>query len=247
MLLAAFQALFRGRLLLFSARMAVGAAMLAAGAAVWALAFGIQGYRALTREEVAARISITPLAPQRFEARVTLADGGQERFELAGDEVYVDAQILKWKPFANLLGLHTAYELDRIAGRYRDIARERDGVRTVHSLGSSKAFDLFELRSRYAFLAPLVDAEYGSATFVPAAQPKEIEIRVSASGPHGYGTSPPTPDLDRVARFDAAVHQSSQTESLHALPGSHLSFAWRQRPGKGVPGRRADWGGPAER
>ena len=182
MLLAAFQAVFRGRLLLFSARMAVGAAMLAAGVAVWALAFGVQGYRALTREEVAARISITPLAPQRFEARVTLADGRQERFDLAGDEVYVDAQILKWKPSANLLGLHTAYELDRIAGRYRDIARERDGVRTVHSLGSPKAFDLFELRNRYALLAPLVDAEYGSATFVPAAQPKEIEIRVSTSG-----------------------------------------------------------------
>lgn len=182
LLLAAFQALFRGRLLLFSARFAVGAAMLAAGVAVWALSFGIQGYRALTREEVAARISVTPLAPQRFEARVTLADGRQERFELAGDEVYVDAQILKWKPSANFLGLHTAYELDRIAGRYRDIASERDGVRTIYALGSPKAFDLFDLRNRYAILAPLVDAEYGSATYVPAAQPKEIEIRVSGTG-----------------------------------------------------------------
>jgi len=182
LLLAAFQALFRGRLLLFSARFAVGTAMLAAGVAVWALSFGIQGYRALTREEVAARISVTPLAPQRFEARVTLADGRQERFELAGDEVYVDAQILKWKPSANFLGLHTAYELDRIAGRYRDIASERDGVRTIYALGSPKAFDLFDLRNRYAILAPLVDAEYGSATYVPAAQPKEIEIRVSGTG-----------------------------------------------------------------
>jgi len=182
MLLAAFQALVRGRLLLFSARISVGMAMLAAGVAVWALALSIQGYRALSREEVAARISITPLAPQRFEAQVTLADGRQERFELTGDEVYVDAQILKWKPALNLLGVHTLYQLDRIAGRYRDVVQERDGPRTVQPLARSKPFDLFTLRNRYTFLAPLVDAEYGSATFFPAMQPTQIEVRVSTSG-----------------------------------------------------------------
>ena len=182
LLAAAFQALLRGRLLLFSTRAAVGTALLAGGVAVWALAYGIQGYRALTREEIAARISIVPLAPQRFEARVVLPDGRQQRFELAGDEVYVDAQILKWKPAVNFLGLHTAYQLDRIAGRYRDAAQERDAPRTVLPLGQTKSWDLFELRNRYAFLAPLVDAEYGSATFVPANQPKEIEVRVSVSG-----------------------------------------------------------------
>lgn len=182
LLFAAFQALMRGRLLLFSVRFSVGMAMLAAGVAVWALAFGIQGYRALSREEVAARISITPVAPQRFEAQVTLADGRQERFELAGDEVYVDAQILKWKPVLNLLGVHTIYQLDRIAGRYLDAAQERDGPRTVQPLARSKPFDLFSLRNRYTVLAPLVDAEYGSATFFPATQPTQIEVRVSTSG-----------------------------------------------------------------
>lgn len=182
LLLAAFQALMRGRLLLFSVRISVGVAMLAAGVAVWALAFGIEGYRALSREEVAARILITPLAPQRFAAQVTLADGRQQRFELAGDEVYVDAQILKWKPALNLLGVHTIYQLDRIAGRYVDAAQERDGPRTVEPLARSNPYDLFNLRNRYAVLVPLVDAQYGSATFVPATQPAQIEVRVSTSG-----------------------------------------------------------------
>ena len=39
-----------------------------------------------------------------------------------------------------------------------------------------------ELRSRYTFLAPLVDAEYGSATFVPVTHPAELELRVSTTG-----------------------------------------------------------------
>jgi hypothetical protein len=41
---------------------------------------------------------------------------------------------------------------------------------------------LFGLRRRYEFLAPLLDAEYGSATFVPVTQPVELELRVSTTG-----------------------------------------------------------------
>ncbi|MEW6688209.1 MAG: hypothetical protein AB1452_03850 [Pseudomonadota bacterium] len=42
--------------------------------------------------------------------------------------------------------------------------------------------DLFALRRRYAFLEALLDAEYGSATFVPVAGPAELELRVSTTG-----------------------------------------------------------------
>ena len=42
--------------------------------------------------------------------------------------------------------------------------------------------DLFGLRRRYAFLAPLLDAEYGSGTFVPVTRPAAFEVRVSTTG-----------------------------------------------------------------
>jgi hypothetical protein len=41
---------------------------------------------------------------------------------------------------------------------------------------------MFHLRQKYAFLTPLLDAEYGSGTFVPADKPAELEVRVSTSG-----------------------------------------------------------------
>jgi len=113
---------------------------------------------------------------------VRLAGGREARFVLAGDEIYVDAHILKWTPAANLLGLHTVYELDRIAGRYRAIEQERAATRTVYALGAAQPIDLFELRRRHAWLAPLFDAEYGSATFVPVNDAVELELRVSTSG-----------------------------------------------------------------
>lgn len=146
------------------------------------LAVATQGYRALTFEEVAATVTIVPEAPQRFSATFRFPDGREERFTLGGDELYVDAHILKWKPVVNVLGLHTAYELDRVAGRYRLLTDENTKPRTVFSLAQPKPLDLFDLRRRYALLGPLLDAEYGSATFIDAARPAELELRVSTSG-----------------------------------------------------------------
>jgi hypothetical protein len=38
------------------------------------------------------------------------------------------------------------------------------------------------LRRRYILLAPLLDAEYGSASYVVVSRPAEIELRVSTTG-----------------------------------------------------------------
>lgn len=157
-------------------------ALLASAGLVGTLALAVQGYRALTHEEVAVTIRVEPSGPKQFKARLRFADGRETSYDLAGDELYVDAHILKWKPMANIVGLHTAYELDRIAGRYRDVAEERSAPRTVHALAKDKPINLFDLRRRYTLLNPLLDADYGSATFIMANEPVELEVRVSTSG-----------------------------------------------------------------
>lgn len=182
LVIAGIVALFQGRLGRFTVRTAAGLVLLLLGALSGAVAFGTQGYRALTREDVAARLDVRPAGPQRFTATIRMADGRSHSFDLAGDEIYVDAHILKWKPLANFVGLHTAYELDRVAGRYQAIEQERTGVRTVYTLRQDKPVDLFGLRQRYAFLAPLFDAEYGSASFIPVTTPTQLEVRVSTTG-----------------------------------------------------------------
>jgi hypothetical protein len=151
-----------------------------------AITVGIRGYRALTQEVVAATIKTEPIvgAPQRFRATVTLPDSSLHMFDLAGDAVYLDAHVLKWKPIGNLLGLHTVYELDRIAGRYQALGDEQTRERTVYSLAAAKPFDAFDLARRYWVLRPFVDAEYGSATFIGATARGggTYEVRVSSTG-----------------------------------------------------------------
>ena len=160
----------------------LGLLFLSLGALFGAITVGIQGYRALVREEVAAVVKIQPMGSQEFNAHFRLADGEEVSFLIAGDEIYVDAHILKWKPMVNFLGLHTAYELDRVAGRYTRLEDEKSKPRTIFPLSQDKALNMFHLRQKYALLKPLLDAEYGSGTFVAADKAAELEIRVSTSG-----------------------------------------------------------------
>lgn len=182
LVIAGVVALFRARFLAFALRVLLGLVLVFLGSTVGLVSLGMQGYRALTREQLAARLVVEPKGRQQFTARVTFPDGRQAAFDVRGDEIYVDAHILKWKPVANFAGLHTAYELDRLGGRYRDIGQERGAERTLYPLGRHQEVDLFDLRSRYSFLAPLFDAEYGSATFVPVTRRSELELRVSSTG-----------------------------------------------------------------
>lgn len=182
LVVAAMAALLRAALGPFIVRLLAGSLLLTLGLLAGAVTVGLEGYRALTHEDLAAQLRVRPVGPQRFTATVQFPDGRELVFDLAGDEIYVDAHILKWKPLAGMLGLHTAYELDRVGGRYRTLEQERSGTRTIHSLARTRAVDLFALRQRYTFLQPLLDAEYGSATFIAADRPADLELRVSTSG-----------------------------------------------------------------
>ena len=156
--------------------------MLSLAALFGTITIAIQGYHALTKEELAATVNIERVGEQRFIAHFSMPDGTVKTFSLAGDQLYVDAHILKWKPLANLFGLHTSYELDRVAGRYALLTDETSKVRTVHSLSYEKPVDMFELRRRFAALNPLLDAEYGSATFISADSAEEFRVLVSTTG-----------------------------------------------------------------
>lgn len=173
----------RGRRWLGTAGSAGGGALLLSLAALSAtLATATQGYRALTLEELAATVTTVPTGPQAFQAFVEFPDGRDTTLHISGDQFLVDAHILKWHPLANLIGLHTQYELDRITGRYLDIEDERTLARTVHSLKSDKPVDLYVLAGRYALLGLLVDTEYGSATYIEVTRPARFQVHVSTTG-----------------------------------------------------------------
>ncbi len=158
---------------------------LALAAVAATVGVAMQGYRALTREVVAATIVTRPTGPERFLATFTFPDGRREQYEITGNALYVDAHIVKWHPRANILGLHTAYQLDRVSGRYDRLEDEQAKPRRIFTLSRPTPVDMVQVVRSLAFLGRLgrvVDAEYGSATFIAAREPTQLELRVSTSG-----------------------------------------------------------------
>lgn len=173
----------RGRRPLATLTRLLSALLFLALAAIAALlALGTRGFRALTAEEVAATVAIRPEGPQHFTADVTFADGHTGTYDIAGDQLYLDARVLKWKYWADLLGFRTLYALDRIGGRYADLDDELKQPRTLYPLGPRRPADLFDLVRKYTFLAPFADATYGSGTFADITGPETLEVRVSTTG-----------------------------------------------------------------
>ena len=74
------------------------------------------------------------------------AIGCDERtFPVFGDQWRVDAEFLKWKYWALLLGLDSQYRLDRLEGRYRSAAEQNSQPNVAHDLSERTAVDLVAL------------------------------------------------------------------------------------------------------
>ena len=172
----------RGRLVSATNRAILSFILLVTGSSLIGLQTGMEGYRQLSDEQSVLRIETFPISKQRFSALVTWPDGEQKAFYLYGDQLYIDAQILKWKSVANLLGLKTHYELDRIGGRYLLITDEHEKQRSIFSLKTKKAVDIYALAEEQQWMNPLIDTSYGSATFIDVSQPAVWELRVTTSG-----------------------------------------------------------------
>jgi hypothetical protein len=139
-------------------------------------------YQRLSAEQPAGELQLTRTGDKQFSAVLSYPSGEKTTFALSGDEWQVDARLLKWTAFANLLGFDAAYRLERISGRYTHIEEERSQPRTVYELASPGRIDPWELAHRYHRLLPWVDAMYGSATYLPMSDGALYAISVSQSG-----------------------------------------------------------------
>jgi hypothetical protein len=142
----------------------------------------LRTYQRLTAEQPAAELQFTRTGERKFSAALSFPDGERQQFELKGDEWEVDARVLKWHAFANLVGFDTAYRLERISGRYTDIQDEQALPRTVYALNPPQRVDFWALVHRFHDWVPWMDALYGSATYLPMSDGALYEIKVSQSG-----------------------------------------------------------------
>lgn len=182
-------AIIAGGARLLRRRVVTGAGLSLSGAVVVALAVtllaitsNLYTYRRLTAEQPVADLTFQQLGTQRYRVMLTEAAGPSRSLELTGDEWQLDARVIKWRGTATLLGLDPLYRLERLSGRYHDVARERDGVHSVYALAAHPGIDVWQLARRYQRWLPWVDTAYGSATYMPMADGARFAVTLSLSG-----------------------------------------------------------------
>jgi hypothetical protein len=182
LLVAGLRRLARLRLVRGTLYLLVGGIVLLAVTAAGLVAANLLTYARLTQEQEAARLTSRQLGERHFAVRLQAKNAPAKQFELRGDEWQIDARVLKWRALGTLLGLDTLYRLERLSGRYGDVASERAAPRSVHDLAEEPGVDLWALTRRYQHYVPLADAMYGSAAFVPMAEGAEYVVTVSSTG-----------------------------------------------------------------
>jgi len=159
-----------------------GLLLLALGALVIAIAMNLYTYQILEQEEPVAKVRFEALGPQYYRVYLLPDSGSSRVLELRGDQWQIDARVLKWTGLANLLGMKTAYRLERLSGRYRDVQQERQAVRTVYQLDNDRGVDLWELVRKSERKLPWLDAVYGSAAYMPMVDKGLYQVTISNSG-----------------------------------------------------------------
>ncbi len=145
-------------------------------------ASALLGYRRLAAEALVARIDTRAIGPQRYAVVIRFPDGSERQIELAGDDWQLDARVIKWTTGAVVLGAAPLYQLDRISGRYRDVEQERASAKSVVALTRATAFDLWRLKQRCPRCLPWIDADYGSAAYLPMLDGGHFAVSVAAAG-----------------------------------------------------------------
>jgi hypothetical protein len=183
LLALACQRLVRAHFFAATGSALTGLLLLAAAGLTFVVSLNLHTYARLTHEQPVAEIIFEGRGPQSYRATLTqMPSGEMQMFMLAGDEWQLDARVLKWEGWANLLGFDAQYRLERVSGRYRDIEQERHDLRTVYALSENPGMDLWTLRTQYPRWLPFVDAVYGSATYLPMAEGARYQVSITQSG-----------------------------------------------------------------
>src|SRR5262245_29370293 len=134
--------------------------------AVVLLSASMYTYHRLSGETLIAELTFDQAGDREYAAHLRTGDRCDERvLTVYGDQWRVDAEFLKWKYWALLLGLDSQYRLDRLEGRYRSVVDQNTQPNVAHGLSDRTAVDLVSLSESLDSWNFLLDATYGSSTY----------------------------------------------------------------------------------
>ena len=160
-----------------------GLALLALGTLVALTAYDVYSYKQVLQEQTVATINFDKIENQHYFAVLSDKDGKEQRVEIRGDQWQLDARIVKWQGYLSTFGIKPAFRLERLSGRYYDIEQETTAKRTAYTVHNSLySVDIWRIFNSHPDWVPVIDAVYGSATYLPMKDGALFEISLSNTG-----------------------------------------------------------------
>jgi hypothetical protein len=136
------------------------------GLVILLLAASVYTYHVLSDETIIAELRFDRTGNREYVAYLRTGNRCEERmYPISGDQWRIDAQFLKWKYWAMLLGLDSQYRLDRLEGRYRTAEEQNTEPTTAYDLAGDTAIDIVRFAGVLGPVNFLIDADYGSSTY----------------------------------------------------------------------------------
>jgi len=145
-------------------------------------------YQRLTYENDIADVLVRKLAKQKFQLVLIYPSGdaieGEPKYySVYGDEWQLDTRIIKWKSWANVIGLDSYYQLERLSGRYTNVEQANSVPPSAHQLtGEQRGVSIWKLKNLMKSKLPFLDAYYGQSVFVPMRDGAKYSISLSQTG-----------------------------------------------------------------
>ncbi len=142
-------------------------------------------YQRLTHESVVADVYVRKLEPKKFQLSLSFSESDQDQhyYVLQGDQWQLDARILKWKGWANLIGLDSFYQLVRLSGRYEDIDQARSNQPSMHDLSTPvRGLDLWKMKRLLNDKVGFVDTLFGQGVFMPMLDGAHYQVSIGQFG-----------------------------------------------------------------
>lgn len=162
-----------------------GVAVFAGFAIILLVYSNLHTYQRLTYETIVADVYVRQLGPQKYQISLSYSssDDDQHYYVLEGDQWQLDARILKWKGWANLIGLDSFYQLNRLSGRYSDIKQAKTRLPSLHDLSQqTRGLDIWKLKQLLRDRAGFVDTFFGQGVFMAMTDGAHFQISIGQSG-----------------------------------------------------------------
>ena len=162
----------------FQGSMGLGLAGVAA--ITGSLGLNVYGYQRLTWEAPVAEVQvIQPLAKGWLVTLTEPDSNSTQEYLLEGDQWRLEANVIKWDSWANVLGLDTQYRLERLSGRYKSAADSRKYRGSAYDLSQDDPQLLDKIPAKWR---PWVDSQYGNGVYMPLTAGTRYTVSINQSG-----------------------------------------------------------------